>query len=121
VLSFLLLLLLTQPPSATPAVAGDEVHSAQVAGLQEPEDPGRVLNLLDGLVDKVQESSPFLATIIRFLGFLVWLFLHIKVWGPSLLVTALLVGGFLVWQGRKKKQADAPAQKKAEEMADEET
>ncbi len=88
--------------------------------LQEPEDPSRVLNLLDGLVERIQESSPLLAGIVRFLGFLVWLFLHLKVWGPSLLATALLVGGVLVWQRRRQQKARARAKDLAEGRANNE-
>jgi hypothetical protein len=72
--------------------------------LQEPEDPSRVLNLLDSLVDRVQQSSPLLAAIIRFLAIIVYLVLNIKYWGPSVLVTTLVVVGVLVWQGRRHKR-----------------
>ncbi len=88
------------------------------ASLQEPEDPSRVLNLLDGLVERAQESSPFLALVIRCLGFLVWLFLRIKVWGPSVLVTTVVVIGFLVWQGRRKNKEIPQAQEVLEEESE---
>jgi hypothetical protein len=98
------------------APAGSEVFPCPT--VQEPEDPGRILNLLDGLVERVQDSSPLLAAIIRFLGFLVWLVLNIKYWGPSVLVTALVVTGVLVWQGRRKKEIPpAPDELKEEPEA----
>ena len=97
----LCLLLCALLPSLPPALTAG---AAGAHGLQEPEDPSRVLNLLDGLIERAQESSPILAFFIRFLAVIVFLVLHFKVWGPSVLVTIILVVGFLVWQGRRTKE-----------------
>jgi len=76
----------------------------QSPSFQEPDDPSRILNLLNGLIERVQKSSPILAAILKFLAFLVYLVLNIKTWGPWALIAVVVAVGFLIWQGRRKKQ-----------------
>lgn len=82
--------------------------------VQEPQDPSRVLNLLDGLIERAQESSPLLAAIIRFLAIIVYLVLNIKAWGPWVLIAALLMIGLLVWKGRRTKTQSPPVEEELE-------
>ena len=78
--------------------------TVQSPSFQEPDDPSRILNLLNGLIERVQKSSPILAAILKFLSVLVYLALNIKAWGPWVLVIIVIVVGFLIWQGWRKKQ-----------------
>lgn len=89
--------------------------AAHFPSLQDPEDPNRVLGLLNGLIERVQESSPVLAAILKFLAFLVYLVLNIKTWGPPALVVMVVVVGLLVWQGRRHKRFPPSALEREEE------